>query len=168
MFKQVDRSVWAFDVEWVPDPDAGRRLLQLSENLPYAEVVQAMWKAEDASKDEPMPFLKTVICRVVSIAAVVRSLQDDGSVQLHLTLLPHDQLNTDEQQEVWMLSTFLEATGKKKPQLVGFNSQGADLKILVQRAVAKGVQAEGFARHPIKPGRVWIFSTAKTARHIST
>ena len=39
----------------------------------------------------------------------------------------------------------------KNPQLVGFNSQRSDLKILVQRAVAQGIQAKSFAKRPDKP-----------------
>jgi hypothetical protein len=35
-----------------------------------AEVFEAMWKAGGATEEEPMPYLKTILCRVVSIAAV--------------------------------------------------------------------------------------------------
>ena len=72
MFKTVAKDVWAFDVEWVPDADAGRRLHQFPQDIEEAEVFEAMWKAGGASEEEPMPYLKTVLCRVVSIAAVVR------------------------------------------------------------------------------------------------
>ena len=80
IFKQLNRTVWAFDVEWVQNPDAGRGLLQLPED----------------------------------------------------------------KQEAVILSIFLNGIGDKKPQFVGFNSQCADLKILVQRAMVKGLQAKGF------------------------
>jgi predicted PolB exonuclease-like 3'-5' exonuclease len=53
--------------------------------------------------------------------------------------------------EAHILGTFLNAVGTHKPQLVGFNSQAADLKILIQRAVANGIQAEEFCRRPSKP-----------------
>ena len=101
-------------MEWVPDPDSGPRLLQLPEDQPDMEVVQAMWKAGDATEEEPMPYLKTMICRVVSIAAVVRNLRDDGSVLLSLTSLPHHPENPEEQQEAVILSTFLNAIGDKQ------------------------------------------------------
>ena len=77
MFKTVAKDVWAFDVEWVPDADAGRRLHQLPQDLEEAEVFEAMWKAGGATEEEPMPYPKTVLCRVVSIAAVVRKRKDD-------------------------------------------------------------------------------------------
>ena len=31
MFKTVNKDVWAFDAEWVPDPEVGRRLFPLAE-----------------------------------------------------------------------------------------------------------------------------------------
>ena len=115
MFKQLNRNVWAFNVEWVTDQDAGRRLFQLPEDQPDMQVVKAMWKDGDATEEEPMPYLKTMICHVVSIAAVVRNLRDDGFVLLSLTSLPHHPENPEEQQEAVILSTFLNAIGDKKP-----------------------------------------------------
>ena len=98
-----------------------------------------------------MPYLKTTICRVISIAAVVRAVKENGEVALSLTALPHDATDPKQTSEMEILSCFLKAVGDKKPQLVGFNSAKADLKILVQRAVAKGIQAEKFAKRPEKP-----------------
>jgi hypothetical protein len=129
----------------------GRRLFQLPNEMEEAEVFQKMWEAGGASEEDPMPYLKTVLCRVVSIAAVIRNQKDDQSVSLSLTSLPHHPEIPEEQQESAMLSTFLNAIGENKPQLVGFNSQRSDLKILVQRAVAQGIQAKEFAKRPNKP-----------------
>ena len=72
MFKQISQNVWAFEVEWVPDSDVGRRLSHLPNEMEEAEVFQKMWEAGGASEEDPMPYLKTVLCRVVSIAAVIR------------------------------------------------------------------------------------------------
>ena len=38
MFKTVANEVWAFDAEWVPDPEAGRVLYRLLEALTDREV----------------------------------------------------------------------------------------------------------------------------------
>ena len=101
-----------------------------------------MWEEGGADEENPMPYLKTTICRVISIAAVVRTVKENGEVALSLRALPHDSTDPKQTSEAEILSRFLKAVGEKKPQLVGFNSAKADLKILVQRAVAKGVQAE--------------------------
>ena len=54
------------------------------------------------------------------------------------------------------------------PQLVGFNSSKADMKTLVQRAIAKGVQAEKFAKRPEKP---WLgydyFDSRNSEAHVN-
>lgn len=50
MFKSVNKVVWAFDAEWVPDPEAGRRLFKLPEEKTDAEVIQKMW--EEGGADE--------------------------------------------------------------------------------------------------------------------
>jgi predicted PolB exonuclease-like 3'-5' exonuclease len=44
MFKFIHNKVWVFDVEWVPDPAAGRPLYQLPQSISDEEVIQEMWK----------------------------------------------------------------------------------------------------------------------------
>ena len=72
MFKTVGKRVWAFDAEWVPDPAAGRMLYQLAQDVPDEQVLQVMWKEGGATEEDPTPYLKTVLCRIVSVAAVDR------------------------------------------------------------------------------------------------
>jgi len=150
MFKTMHSKVWVFDVEWVPDPAVGRLLYQLPESLADEEVMQEMWQMGGATEEDPMPYLKTVLCRVVSIAAVVRTVRN-GEVKLQLVSLPRDPGDPEQCSESYIVGTFLEAVGAGQPQLVGFNSQKADLKILLQRGLASGIQAEGFCRRPEKP-----------------
>ncbi len=151
MFKTVSDKVWAFDCEWVPDPVAGRALYKLPAATPDREVIEHMWQQGGASDDDPMPFLKTIVCRVVSIAAVTRQRRRDGSVQLHLLSLPKDIADPAQTAESHVVGTFLDAIGEHKPQLVGFNSIAADLKILLQRAVVNGLSAPDFCHRPDKP-----------------
>ncbi|MGA1824817.1 MAG: hypothetical protein ACMUIP_09140 [bacterium] len=150
MFKSMTNRIWVFDAEWIPDPTAGRLLYQLPESMSNEEVIQEMWKQGGATEEDPMPYLKTVLCRVVSISAVIRTVTN-GTVQLQLLSLPRDPKDPDQTAEAHIVGTFLNAIGKHKPQLIGFNSQAADLKILVQRGVANGIQAPEFCRRPDKP-----------------
>lgn len=150
MFKTVQPLLWAFDAEWAPDPAAGRVLYKLPADMPDAEVVVEMWRRGGATEEDPTPFLKTVLCRVVSIAALQRKVKG-GQVELSLLWLPRDVSDPAQLPEENVISTFLNALGKHRPQLVGFNSHGADLKILVQRAVVKGLAAPEFCRRPEKP-----------------
>jgi hypothetical protein len=151
MIKNVMKRVWAFDIEWVPDPIAGRILYELSGDTDAAEVMRVMWEKGGATEDDPTPFLKTALCRVVSVAALERRQQPDGSVKLTLTALPHDPSNLKETSESSVVGTFLDALGKTRPQLVGFNSLQSDLKILIQRGLVLGLSAPAFCERPEKP-----------------
>ena len=152
MIRAVGDRVWAFDLEWVPDPLAGRLLYGLPDSTPDAAVLAEMWRAGGATDEDPTPFLKTAVCRIVSIAMVERRERGrDEEPTLSLRSLPRDPKSAEETREANVVRTFLEALGKHQPQLVGFNSHDSDLKILIQRALVLGVRAADFARRPEKP-----------------
>jgi hypothetical protein len=152
LIRAVEERVWAFDLEWVPDPLAGRLLYGLPDSASDAEVLAEMWRAGGATDEDPTPFLKTAVCRIVSIAVVERRARARGEEPtLNLLSLPRDPKSADEAREANLVGTFLEALGKHKPQLVGFSSHDSDLKILIQRALVLGVQAADFAHRPDKP-----------------
>ncbi len=150
MFKRIHRKVWAFDIEWVPDPMSGKRVYNIDRELADEEIVKKMWEKGGATEEDPMPYLKTVLCRIVSISAVTRT-ERDNQVALHLRSLPSNGKDRDSSNEGDILSRFLNAVGEHKPQLVGYNSQSSDLKILMQRALVNGIQAADFCRRPAKP-----------------
>ena len=146
MITNIPNEVWAFDCEWVPDLLAGRLLYKLPDDLPDSEVLTVMWQEGGATEDNPTPFLKTALCRVVSIAALIRRKGSDGSVQLFLQALPEEPENR-EQDEAYILKRFLEeGVGRRNPQLVGYNSRNSDLRILTQRAIFKGMALHAFSR----------------------
>ena len=152
MFKTIGSEIWAFDAEWAPDPKAGRLLYRLPDDMPDRDVMAEMWRRGGATEEEPQPYLKTILCRVVSIAAIRRKTEPDGSVRVSLMSLPHIGAGTaPDVSEAEILSTFLNAIGEHKPQLVGFNSHSADIKILIQRAIVNGVSAPEFCKRPEKP-----------------
>lgn len=149
MLKLWHSEMWAFDAEWVPDAPSGRRAYGLPAAMPDADVFAHMWREAGATAETPRPYLKTVLCRVVSVSALVRRRAPDGSVQLALRSLPDPP--TQDATEATLLDRFLNALGKSKPQLVGFNSRSADLTILTQRALVNRVTAPDFCRRPSKP-----------------
>jgi predicted PolB exonuclease-like 3'-5' exonuclease len=152
MIKDIKNRVWAFDLEWVPDPLAGRLLYEVGDEVTDpSEVMRVMWERGGATEEDPTPFLKTALCRIVSVAAVERRQLPDGSVKLNLMALPHDPTSEEETDEEHIVGTFLDALGKTRPQLVGFNSLNSDLKILIQRGLILGLSAPGFCKRPDKP-----------------
>ncbi|MFC1764113.1 hypothetical protein ACFL6U_18815 [Planctomycetota bacterium] len=150
MFKTIGTRVWAFDAEWIPDPLAGRMLYKLPEDEPLQEIFQTMWEKGGATEEDPMPYLKTVVCRIVSIVAVERVVKG-RDVQLHLLSLPRDSEDATQTDEKHVVGTFLGKAGQYKPQLVGFNSASADLKAMIQRSVVLGLTIPDFCRRPNKP-----------------
>ena len=112
MFKTVGKEVWAFDLEWCPDPQAGRLLYHLPEDMPDAEVVAEMWVRNGATEEDPTPFLKTVLCRVVSIAAIQRKVKGTGEIELNLLWLPRDVDDPKQQAEAVIIGKFLQAVGR--------------------------------------------------------
>ena len=141
MIKSVADEVWAFDCEWVPDIQAGRLLYGLPDDVPRSEVLRVMWEQGGATEENPMPFLKTLLCRVVSVATVIRRVQRNGEVQLFLHALPENPDDAKQSQdETYILRRFLlDGLSVRNPQLVGFNSRNADLRILTQRAFTHGI-----------------------------
>jgi 3'-5' exonuclease len=142
MIKSINKKVWAFDVEWVPDPLAGKLLYKLPGDMPDVDVIREMWKMGGATEEDPMPFLKITLCKIVSLSMVTRH-EDKGEVKV--------ELQSTEADEKYIISTFLDTLGRMKPQIVGYNSVSADLKILIQRGIANGIMAKHFSKRPNKP-----------------
>jgi len=109
-----------------------------------AQVLERIFREAGATEEVPRPFIKPILCRIVSIACVFRDFRE--SAQKPLTIWSMADAN-----EGLMISEFLWRVGKASPQLVGWNSSGSDLPILVQRAIANGVQAPDFFKRPDKP-----------------
>ena len=152
MFKTVHHTVWAFDAEWVPDADTGRRVHALPADWTDEAVVAEMYRLGGATEEDPRPYLKTVLCRLVSISAVARIAEEGGAVRLQLHSLPATtDPDSPEAAEAEIVRRFLEGVGRAKPQMVGYNSGAADLRILLQRAVVHGIRAAAFAERPEKP-----------------
>ena len=165
MFKSVHYYLWAFDIEWVPDAVAGRKIYDLPETLSEKEVWDVMWKEAGGDSDNPRPFLKTALCRIVSIAAVVRKVVD-GRSKLLLMSLPDNPTNSEGQNEARIIQRFLDGVGRGRPQLVGYNSINADVKILIQRGVANGINAGGFSERPNKPWEGFDYFSKASEGHV--
>jgi hypothetical protein len=151
MFKDVKPNLWAFDMEWVPDTVGGRALYHLPPETTDRETMQVMWRNNGATEEEPQPFIKTALCRVISIAMVDRTRDRTGKVQLRLRTLPQDTSDDGKIREAYIVGTFLGYLGKFKPQLVGYNSIAADIRALVQRGMICGLHCPEFGRRPNKP-----------------
>lgn len=149
VFKSVNNEVWVFDMEWAPDAASGRRVYGLPADMADDAVIEFMYTQGGATPEQPRPFLKTVLCRIVSVSVLIRRVREE-QVQLSLYSLPEPQ-DFSQPDEARLIARFLTGLGQYKPQLVGFGSRTADMIILLQRALAHGIQATEFCRRPAKP-----------------
>ena len=157
MLKLLADSVFSFDVEWIPDPKSAEILHQtdpVNEPGPDAQKsFEALWSSarKDGDPEDFQPYLKTILCRIVSLAGILREKSPGGGAELKLVSLPVDPTDPTKCDEKALLVTFLKSVGRKKPQLVGYNSAQADVPIIVQRAIVNGLPGFGFSDRPDKP-----------------
>ena len=145
MIKSFSPATCAFDCEWVPCPITARRLLNLPAGCSDREASEAVWRAY-AKEDGERPFLKLVLCKVVTISAVFRAATPESHIVLELFTG-----DCDEHGEAHLITSFLERVAGGGLQLWGFNSASADLPILKQRAIALDAPLPKFSRRPPKP-----------------
>ena len=157
MLKKLADSVFSFDVEWIPDPKSAEILHDLppapGPGEEAAHSFEALWASARKEGDAPdsQPYLKTILCRIVSLAGILREQAPGGKPTLKLISLPLDPSDPLKSDEKTILTSFMKSVGRRKPQLVGYNSAQSDVPILVQRAIVHGLPGFGFSDRPAKP-----------------
>lgn len=153
MIKTILPTVFSFDVEWIPDPISAEILYGVNGNTvhSYEDAFNNLWQNNGATEEIPQPYIKTILCRIVSICGIHREITSNGDIELKLISLPADSKNEDQCKESKILTGFLKAVGRSKPQLVGYNSANADIPIIMQRSVVHGLNGYGVGSRPEKP-----------------
>jgi len=121
-----------FDIETIPDTAGIRRLHELPEDLPDAEVAEIA--AQKRRVQTGNDFLPPYLHRVVVISCVLR---DDEGVRVF-------SIGEPEASEAVAIRRFFEGIDKYIPQIVSWNGRGFDLPVLVNRALHHGVGAACF------------------------
>ncbi len=122
-------NVLVFDIETIPDLDAGRRLYGL-DDLNDKDVAKAMFhlrRQETGGSD----FLRLHLQRVVAISAVLRS-RDALKVW---------SLGDPDSTEKELVQRFFDGIDKFTPTLVSWNGGGFDLPVLHYRSLVHGIAA---------------------------
>lgn len=122
-------NVLVFDIETIPDLDAGRRLYGL-QDLNDKDVAKAMFhmrRQETGGSD----FLRLHLHRVVAISAVLRS-RDSLKVW---------SLGEPESDEKELVQRFFDGIDKYSPTLASWNGGGFDLPVLHYRGLVHGIAA---------------------------
>jgi predicted PolB exonuclease-like 3'-5' exonuclease len=122
-------NVLVFDIETVPDVEAGRRLLAL-QGLSDSDVAKAMF-AKRRQESSGSDFLKHHLHRVVAISTLLRT-GDRLKVW---------SVGEEDSTEAEILSRFFDGIDKYTPTLVSWNGGGFDLPVLHYRALVNAVAA---------------------------
>ena len=124
--------VLAFDIETIPDVAGIRRLYNLPEELPDAEVAEvAFQKRRSVSNND---FLPPHLHRVIVISCVLR----------HGDEVRVFSIGEPDATEEIAIQRFFEGINKYMPQIVSWNGRNFDLPVLVARGLINGVAAACF------------------------
>jgi predicted PolB exonuclease-like 3'-5' exonuclease len=124
----IREPVLVFDIETVPDVEAGRRLLGL-EGLDDAAVLQAM--AAQRQQARGNDFQPAHLHRVVAISIALRRGEEFKVLSL----------GGEQDGEAELVRQFFGGIDKYRPVLVSWNGSGFDLPVLHYRALKHGVAA---------------------------
>lgn len=151
--KDLHDRTWFFDLEWVPDPAAARRLFDLPADSADLAAMEELWSRSGKTEATPRPFVKYLFSRIVSIAFLSRNVTYDGpdrKVAFKLYSLPKLPVDNGDTGEAHIIEQFLYYIGERKPQLVGYNSSESDVQVLIQRGLINEVTAPLFCERPKK------------------
>lgn len=121
-------SVMVFDIETVPDVDAGARLFDL-QGLPADEVAEAMFfqRRQQSGRD----MLPLHLQKIVAISVVLKT---DDTLKVW-------SLGDEHSGEKELISRFFQGLERFVPTLVSWNGGGFDLPVLHYRALRHRVSA---------------------------
>lgn len=126
-------NVLVFDIETIPDLDAGRRLLGL-DGLTDAEVGMALAKLRRDETEGRSDFPKLHWHQVVAISVL---LAREDRLQVW-------SLGELEASEAEIIQRFFDGIDRYTPTLVSWNGSGFDLPVLHHRALINGCVAERY------------------------
>jgi predicted PolB exonuclease-like 3'-5' exonuclease len=119
--------ILAFDIETIPDCAGIRRIHDLPEDLPDADVAELAFQKRRVQTGND--FLPPHLQRVVVISCVAR---DDEGIKIFT-------IGEPERDEKASIQRFFDAVERKTPQLVSWNGKGFDIPVLNHRALIHGV-----------------------------
>jgi predicted PolB exonuclease-like 3'-5' exonuclease len=122
-------NVLVFDIETIPDTDAGRKLYQL-DGLNDEDVAKAMFfkRAQETGGSE---FLRHHLHKIIAISVVLRQADK-------FKVWSIGDLDSDEAE---LIQRFYDGIDRYTPTLVSWNGSGFDLPVLHYRSLLHGVVA---------------------------
>ena len=143
------RNLFVFDIETVPDLDAGRRLLGLG-GAPDEQVAEAMRAYHLEITDGRNDFLRQPFWKVVAISYVQATAEkaedahSDRRGQVRYALHRVGSGGTVDSDEAELVDGFFKYVEQAAPRLVSFNGRTFDVPVLKYRAMVHGLSAPRF------------------------
>ncbi|MDH4229562.1 MAG: ribonuclease H-like domain-containing protein [Nitrospirota bacterium] len=143
------KHLFVFDIETVPDLDAGRRLLDM-QGAPDDEVDIALRAYHLEVTEGRNDFLRQPFWKVVAISYVQAQVERGGGSQakgggeVRFTLTRVGSGGDADSSEKDLVEGFFRHLEQKKPRLVSFNGRTFDLPVLKYRAMVHGLSAPHF------------------------
>lgn len=126
---RISMNCLVFDIETVPDIEAGRRIYEIDDAISDSDVAEIMFtKRREQNGQE---FLALPFHRVVAISAVLRS-----GKQFNVWSL--GAVDSDEKE---IITRFYDGIERFTPTLVSWNGSGFDLPVLHYRSLLHGIIA---------------------------
>ena len=122
------QNILTFDIETIPDIEAGKRLYEL-DGLNDEDIARVMFTKQRELRDSE--FLPLHLHRVIVISIVLRTV--DG--------LKVWSLGSKDSTEKEIITRFFDGIEKYTPTLVSWNGSGFDLPVLNHRCLILGVSA---------------------------
>jgi predicted PolB exonuclease-like 3'-5' exonuclease len=122
-------SILVFDIESIPDFDAGRKIHKLGDDLSDKDVVKAMQHLQFQKTGSE--FMPLHLQRIVAISAV---FENGNQIKVW-------SLGDVDAGEKEIIQRFFQGIEQNTPTLVSWNGGGFDLPVLNYRSLLHGVQA---------------------------
>ena len=169
--RDIPERVWVFDIEWVPDAEAARRLYDLPPETTELQAIERLWAERGATEARPRPFLKYLYSRVVSLAFLSRRViyeSGERRICFHLKSFPALPVAPEAVDESTIIDEFLTLVGKAnpQPQLVGYNSHESDIQVLIQRGLIHELSLPGFCKRPDNKWDPHYFANFDNEEHL--
>lgn len=123
-------NILVFDIETIPDVEAGRRLYDL-DGLSDAEIAQVMRTKRYQETEGRSDFLRHHVQRVAAISVVLRTHE-------RLSVWSLGETHSSEKE---LIQRFFDGIERYNPLLVSWNGRGFDLPVLHYRALFHGISA---------------------------
>lgn len=161
MLKTIYPKTAFIDLETVPDIALGRDIYGISEDASDEDALKVIYERNGATPENPTPFLKPMFHKVIVSGFLYRWVEyvshgikePTTKVKLEFLTLPAliasdvTKLATEKE----LIQRPLTFIGRNQAQVVGWNIDGFDWPVMLQRGLRNGIIVPDVCNRPEKP-----------------